>query len=179
MIGEIGLHRYDIVSWFLNARPKAVTGFGGILHWTDGRDVPDTVQAVFEFPSGTNFLYDATLANSFDSEYEMFYGSDSAIMLRENKAWMFKEVDAPLLGWEVYARKDTFYKETGVDPLLGCHPAHGRAKNISVAVTRIEDQPCRHRLVQRDSLAVPELGDLSMGICQIAVVVDEHVRKRI
>ena len=27
---------------------------------------------------------------------------------------MFKEVDAPLLGWEVYARKDQFYKETGV-----------------------------------------------------------------
>ena len=55
-----------------------------------------------------------TLANSFDSEYEMFYGTDSAVMLRENKAWMFKEVDSPLLGWEVYARKDTFYKETGV-----------------------------------------------------------------
>jgi len=69
---------------------------------------------VFEFPGGTNLIYDATLANSFDSDYEMFYGTDSAIMLRENKAWMFKEVDSPLLGWEVYARKDTFYKETGV-----------------------------------------------------------------
>lgn len=29
-------------------------------------------------------------------------------------AWMFKEVDSPLLGWEVYARKDNFYKETGI-----------------------------------------------------------------
>jgi hypothetical protein len=27
---------------------------------------------------------------------------------------MFKEVDSPLLGWEVYARKDEFYKETGI-----------------------------------------------------------------
>lgn len=27
---------------------------------------------------------------------------------------MFKEVDAPMLGWEVYARKDSFYKETGI-----------------------------------------------------------------
>jgi phosphatidylethanolamine-binding protein (PEBP) family uncharacterized protein len=27
---------------------------------------------------------------------------------------MFKEVDAPLLGWEVYARKDRFYREVGV-----------------------------------------------------------------
>jgi hypothetical protein len=44
----------------------------------------------------------------------MFYGTDSAVMLRGNKAWMFKEVDAPLLGWEVYARKDEFFKETGI-----------------------------------------------------------------
>lgn len=115
LMGEIGLHQYDLISWFLNARPKAVTGFGGILQWgDDGRDVPDTVQAVFEFPGGANLIYEATLANSFDSEYEMFYGTDSAVMVRENKAWMFKEVDSPLLGWEVYARKDTFYKETGV-----------------------------------------------------------------
>jgi hypothetical protein len=27
---------------------------------------------------------------------------------------MFKEVDSPLLGWEVYAKKDVFYKETGI-----------------------------------------------------------------
>ncbi|HWH71353.1 MAG TPA: hypothetical protein VNT26_18355, partial [Candidatus Sulfotelmatobacter sp.] len=53
-------------------------------------------------------------ANSFDSEYEMLYGSDAAVMMRENKAWMFKEVDSPLLGWEVYAKKETFQKETGI-----------------------------------------------------------------
>jgi hypothetical protein len=58
--------------------------------------------------------YDATLANSFDSDYAMFYGTDAAVMLRENKAWLFKEVDSPLLGWEVYASKETFYKETGI-----------------------------------------------------------------
>jgi hypothetical protein len=35
-------------------------------------------------------------------------------MIRDHKAWMFKEVDSPLLGWEVYARKDSFYHETGI-----------------------------------------------------------------
>lgn len=30
------------------------------------------------------------------------------------RAWMFKEVDSQLLGWEVYARKETFYKESGI-----------------------------------------------------------------
>jgi len=40
-------------------------------------------------------------------------------MLRSNKAWMFKEVDSPLLGWEVYAPKTTFYKETGITLAAG------------------------------------------------------------
>jgi predicted dehydrogenase len=114
LMGEFGIHQIDSASWFMGARPLSVTGFGSTLFWKDGREVPDTIQAVFEFPDGVNFIYDATLANSFDSEYEMYYGSDAAVMLREGKAWMFKEVDAPLLGWEVYANKDSFYKETGI-----------------------------------------------------------------
>lgn len=114
LAGEIGSHQIDQASWFLNGRPKAVTGFGNVLFWKDGREVADTIQAIIEFPGGVNMVYTATLANSFDAEYEMLYGSDAAVMMRESKAWMFKEVDSPLLGWEVYARKETFYKETGI-----------------------------------------------------------------
>ena len=114
LIGEIGIHQLDAVAWFLKSLPNAVSGFGGVLHWSDGRDVPDTVQALMEFPRGVNLIFDATLGNSFDADYEMYYGTDAAVMVRENKAWMFKEVDSPLLGWEVYARKDVFYKETGI-----------------------------------------------------------------
>jgi len=73
----------------------------------------------FEFAGGVRLIYDATLANSFDSDYETYYGMDAAVMLRDNKAWMFKEVDSPLLGWEVYARKDAFYKETGIALVAG------------------------------------------------------------
>jgi hypothetical protein len=76
--------------------------------------VADTLQLIVEYTEGVRLMYDATLANSFDGEYEMYYGSDAAVMMRDNKAWMFKEVDSPLLGWEVYARKDQFYKETGI-----------------------------------------------------------------
>jgi len=114
LIGEIGIHQLDAVNWTYDEPPKAVTGFSSIRFWKDGRKVGDTIQAVFEYADGLNYAYDATLANSFDAEYEMFYGSDSAIMIRGSKAWMFKEVDSPLLGWEVYARKDQFYEETGI-----------------------------------------------------------------
>jgi predicted dehydrogenase len=119
LIGEIGSHQIDQAGWFLNALPTAVTGFGSTMYWKDDRDVPDTIQAVLEFPGGVQMIYDATLVNSFDGEYEVLYGSDAAVMMRENKAWMFKEVDSPLLGWEVYAAKTTFYKETGIALVAG------------------------------------------------------------
>ena len=114
LIGETAIHQLDIIHWLINARPLAVSGWGSILTWKDGRDVADTIQAVFEFPDGVNYSADATLANSFDSSYEILYGTDSAVMMRESKAWLFKEVDSPLLGWEVYARKEQFYQETGI-----------------------------------------------------------------
>jgi predicted dehydrogenase len=114
LIGEIGIHQVDATSWYLNSNPVAVTGFGAINFWNDGRDVPDTVQAVFEYPNNVNLIADCTLANSFDSMMDVLYGTDSAVMIREEKAWMFKEVDAPLLGWEVYASKQAFYRETGI-----------------------------------------------------------------
>jgi predicted dehydrogenase len=114
LMGEIGIHQIDAVSWFLRARPMAVTGFGSVMLWKDGRDVADTVQGVFEYPGGINFSYDATLCNSFNKDYEMYYGTQSAIMVRDAKAWLFYEADAELGGWVVYARKDEFYTETGI-----------------------------------------------------------------
>ncbi len=119
LLGEIGIHPIDQAGWFMNTLPTAVTGFGSVNFWKDDRDVPDTVQAVFEFPGDVRMIYGATLANSFDGEYEMLYGSDAAIMMRESRAWMFKEVDSPLLGWEVYATKLKVFNETGIALVAG------------------------------------------------------------
>lgn len=120
LAGEIGLHHFDQVGWFLNAMPTAVTGFGALRFWNqDGREVPDTIQAMFEFPGDVAFHFDATLASSFDASYELFHGSDSTVMIRDNRAWMFQEVDARLQGWEVYASKEKFYKSTGIVLMAG------------------------------------------------------------
>jgi predicted dehydrogenase len=123
LMGELVIHQLDMVNWLLNIRPVAVSGWGSTLLWKDGRDVADTIQAVFEFPDGSNYFADASLANSFDSAYEILYGSFSAVMLRHDedgsRAWLFKEVDSPLLGWEVYPPKVQFYKETGITLMAG------------------------------------------------------------
>lgn len=114
LVGEVGIHQIDVTSWYLNKLPVAITGFGSVMHWRDGRTVADTIQAIIEYPNGMRMVYDATLANSYEGAYDCFYGTDSAMLIRENRAWMFKETDSPLLGWEVYARKEEFGSETGI-----------------------------------------------------------------
>lgn len=114
LMGEIGIHQVDVANWFLKATPVSVAGFGGIVAWKDGRDVHDTVQCVFEYPGNVHLSYSATLANSFDGAYELFQGTDAAVLLRDGRAWMFKESDAPALGWEVYAYKEKIGDETGI-----------------------------------------------------------------
>lgn len=128
LAGEIGIHQLDQAGWFMNARPVSAQGFGSILLYNDDRDVPDTIQAVIEFSNGIRLFYDATLANSFDGDYELYYGTNAAVMLRDNKAWMFKEVDSPNLGWEVYAQKEAFYKETGIVLVANATKLEARTK---------------------------------------------------
>src|SRR5205823_4331985 len=121
LAGEIGCHQVDEVNWFLSARPVSVTGFGSMALWNkenkdapDDREVADTIQAIFEYPGGARLMYDATLANSFEAEHQVYYGSYAAVMVRDNKAWLFQEVDSPQMGWEVFAHRDPFYQTTGI-----------------------------------------------------------------
>ncbi|MBA3700313.1 MAG: Gfo/Idh/MocA family oxidoreductase [Planctomycetes bacterium] len=114
LAGEIGIHQFDVASWFLKELPVAVSGRGAIRAWKDGREVADTVQALLEFPEGLNVSYDATLANTFDGTAETFFGTEAAVMLRDHRAWMFKEADATALGWEVYAYRDHIGDDTGI-----------------------------------------------------------------
>ena len=130
LIGEIGIHQIDTASWFFKSLPTAVTAYSGLYGWKDGRDVPDTVQVVFEYPDNIRYVYDATLVNSFDGPYEQFMGSDSAIQLRDQRAWMFKETDAKAVGWEVFARKD---------PLQIGNPVNGTGIQTGSGIALVAD----------------------------------------
>ena len=136
LMGEIGIHQVDVGSWFINALPVSVSAFGGIMHWSDGRDVADTVHCVYEFPKNVRMNYDATLVNSFGGSYESFMGSDAAMMIQDLRAWMFKETDSPLLGWEVYAKKEKLRDDTGI--VLVANATKILAAGLEPAKTAVE-----------------------------------------
>lgn len=49
LMTELATHQLDIASWFLDAMPKRVYGYGGIDYWRDGREVFDNVNVIYEF----------------------------------------------------------------------------------------------------------------------------------
>ena len=113
LLGEVGIHQIDLMLQYLGQPPLRITGTGSVATWRDGRETPDTVACLIEFPR-TRANYRATLASSFGGSYTVFQGSNSALFMKETRSWMVKEADSPLLGWEVYARKEPVHDETGI-----------------------------------------------------------------
>jgi predicted dehydrogenase len=144
--GEVGMHHLDTVSWFLGVKPLAVTGAGSVRLWReDGRDVHDTVQLMVEYPEGLSFVGTLTLANSFEFEEEVVYGSDAAVVFRGGRGWMFKEADAPLFGWEVHARTETFHQDTGLVLLANASKQKAATGNAE-GVVPVKWTPLHHAL---------------------------------
>jgi len=114
LAGELGVHQFDVFHWFLNEYPTAVTGHGSIQLHKDGRKVFDTIHAEFEFKNERRLHYNATIANSFEKDYELFLGTAGAIKMAQDAGWLFKEPDAPTLGFEVYAGREHFHNEEGI-----------------------------------------------------------------
>ncbi|HEY2934632.1 MAG TPA: Gfo/Idh/MocA family oxidoreductase [Acidobacteriota bacterium] len=61
-------HGIDLVHYFLDdSYPKSVVAHGGIFAWKDGRQNPDTFQALLEYPRGFLVSYSTSFGNDSDS----------------------------------------------------------------------------------------------------------------
>jgi len=134
LLGEVGIHQIDMASNYINALPLSVTGFSSLQEYKDGRDVPDMAQCIIEYPKGVTYYYDASLISSFENNknvgYEVFYASGGTFLIRDQRAWMFKEADARTLGWEGFARKDV---------LKAGEPANGTGEAIGIGIALVAD----------------------------------------
>ncbi len=73
-------HEFDAANQILNLGvPQSVVASGGIYFFKDGREIPDTFQAVLEYPHrDLTFVYSAMLANS-RSRGRVFMGHDGSM----------------------------------------------------------------------------------------------------
>ena len=61
-------HGIDLVHWFMSDNfPSSVVAHGGIFAWPDGRENPDTFQALLEYPKGFLVSYTTSFGNDAPS----------------------------------------------------------------------------------------------------------------
>ena len=73
-------HGIDLVHWFMDdPYPRSVAAHGGVFAWHDGRENPDTFQALLEYPKGFLVSYATSFGN--DSPSFTRYMGDKATLV--------------------------------------------------------------------------------------------------
>ena len=66
LLGQLFTHEFDAINQLLHIGiPKSAVASGGIYYWKDNREIPDVLNAVFEYPEKElSLIYSASLGNS-------------------------------------------------------------------------------------------------------------------
>jgi predicted dehydrogenase len=77
-VGGLFVHQIDVVQWYLGVtKPATVAAMGGIYEYKDGRDTPDNVYLIAEYPEKLVVNFEATVTDRVQPESEdiVFFGS--------------------------------------------------------------------------------------------------------
>lgn len=73
-------HAIDLVHFFMDDHfPKSIMAQGGIFAWPDGRENPDTFQAMVEYPKGFLVSYSTSFGNDSES-FSRYMGKNSTLI---------------------------------------------------------------------------------------------------
>ncbi len=82
--GGLFVHMVDVVHWYLNLlKPLSAVAGGGIYQYADGRDTPDNINLILEYPEKINVTFEATLTDMIpkDSADIIFMGSGGRLSI--------------------------------------------------------------------------------------------------
>lgn len=67
--GGLFVHMVDVVHWYLNlTRPISAVAQGGIYQYDDGRDTPDNINFLLDYPEKVNVSFEATITDLIGEE---------------------------------------------------------------------------------------------------------------
>ena len=82
--GGLFVHMIDVVQWYLGiTRCNSVMAGGGIYQYDDGRDTPDNVNLICEYPGKLVVTFEASITDSVPAESEdiVFIGSGGRLQI--------------------------------------------------------------------------------------------------
>jgi predicted dehydrogenase len=94
LMAELASHQLQVVNWFSGRLPQRVFGTGGTYRYEDGREVPDHVYLMYEYPGNLTLTFSSIQSNAWDHYYEAFFGTEGTLILSgEREAMLFYEGD--------------------------------------------------------------------------------------
>ncbi|MEN6532530.1 MAG: Gfo/Idh/MocA family oxidoreductase [Bryobacteraceae bacterium] len=67
--GGLFVHMVDVVNWYLGlSKPLSCVALGGIYQYDDGRDTPDNINLILDYPKKVNVTFEATITDLIPRE---------------------------------------------------------------------------------------------------------------
>ncbi len=82
--GGLFVHMVDVVHWYLGLHQAvSAVALGGIYRYDDGRDTPDNINAIVEYPNKLNVTFEATITDLIPKESAtiVFLGSGGRLSI--------------------------------------------------------------------------------------------------
>ena len=95
--GDLQSHAFDSINMIMDTGiPDSCMASGGIYYWDDGREIPDTWTAIFEYPKrNLQVAYNCTLANGREGWGIEFRGKEASMFVTANTVEVFAESVSP------------------------------------------------------------------------------------
>lgn len=94
---ELLSHQIQVGNWVNKANPVSVVCNGSINFWKDGREVYDNIACIYEYPDGSNLIYDSQNCNKHYGLEEQILGSKGTMELEINKVYSEKPPAPPAI----------------------------------------------------------------------------------
>jgi len=99
MTGGLFVHMVDVVHWFLGLeKPISAVALGGIYQYNDGRDTPDNINLILDYPKKVNVTFEATITDMASPEVAdiVFMGTGGRLSIfREGYSFLTSGDDKP------------------------------------------------------------------------------------
>ena len=114
---DLFVHLITTIHFVMGAEvPADVVATGALYRWKDGRDVPDTLNALLSYPEGFSVNLSSTFNNQSSGEGSLqFLGTEGALEMRGGSLIQYPEHPAEGNYWVVdswpRAMRDEYYKD--------------------------------------------------------------------
>lgn len=120
LAGDLFSHLLTAIHWLLEVKlPHSVVAHGGIYRWKDGREVPDTFNALYHYAEGFALSLSSTKNNASRDQGIHILGADAALLLTSAELTVHYESEEEAYSYVVESwpkeYRELFYLVNGME----------------------------------------------------------------